>query len=640
LGKNLADGSGRVHLQSFTQALLEDLRALALMLEEGRIESGPRRIGAEQELFLVDPAMHPATRALEVLDAVDDPRVTTELGLFNLEINLSPLDFGGDCLSRMEREADELLGKLARAARSLDTRVLLTGILPTLKTKHLSLDAMTPFPRYRELNRVTVEHRGGLLRLQIQGLDALSLVHDNVMCEASNTSFQIHFQVAPNEFAPLYNVAQAITAPLVAVAANSPVFLHHRLWHETRLALFQQSIDSRSANRRARRARPRVVFGDRWIEGSVLEVFRDDIARFPVFLPTAVNESAMELLDRGELPPLSALRVHNGTVYRWNRPCYGLHDGRPHLRIEHRALPSGPTLIDEMANAAFFFGLMCAVPEAYGDITRAMKFDDAASNFAVAARYGLGARFRWVEGRPVPADALILEELLPLARDGLRSGGIRDEDVDRYLDVMEERVRSGRTGSQWAFDSLAAFGDTMRIDERHRALASAMYERSLEGRPVHEWELAEPPATNDLRHDCRYVEQIMTTDLFTVRPDDLVDLAASLMDWEHIRHVPVEDEKGHLVGLVSHRQLLRLLGRKLQGDSNPVPVREIMRADPITVRPETTTQEAISRMRVHRVSCLPVVDADGRLAGIVSERDFMQVTAGLLDELLGDGSAS
>jgi CBS domain-containing protein len=496
------------------------------------------------------------------------------------------------------------------------------------------MESMIEEERYLQLNRTMLAHRGNVFSMAIKGLDELRISHDNVMFEACNTSFQIHFQVGAERFARLYNLAQAIAGPVLAAAVNSPVFLQHRLWSETRIALFEQAVDSRSEAHLARQAKPRVVFGDRWVRSSVLEIFREDVARFRVILSTDSVESPLEALDRGRLPELRALRLHNGTIYRWNRPCFGVRDGRPQLRIEFRALPAGPTVLDEMANAALFFGLMIALSEEHKDITKVMSFDDAKNNFMMASRYGLKARLHWLGGEMSAAHKLILNRLLPMARDGLRARSVRAGDVDRYLGVIEERTRSGQTGSQWAFDSLAGMEKDSRVEERCRALSAGMYTRHLEGRPVHSWSLADLDSYVDWRDSYRRVSQVMTKDLFTVGPEDLVDLAANLMDWEHIRHVPVEDNNGRLVGLVSHRQLLRLVARGGSKKQAPVAIREIMTTGPITVTPGTPTLEAISLMRERRVSCLPVVDQDDKLVGIVTERDFINAAAKLFESEL------
>jgi CBS domain-containing protein/gamma-glutamylcysteine synthetase len=632
--QEIRDRSDPESMRTFMRALLEDVRALERMLEGEWFETGVRRIGAEQEMFLVDRALRPANRALTLLDELPRSFFTTELGQFNLELNLTPLVFQKDCLAELHRELDTRLAEVRDVAAKHGVRVLLTGILPTLEKRHLGLDSMTPIPRYYQLNQIMRGVRGGEFRTYIKGLDEFQTKHDNVMLEACNTSFQLHFQVGPGEFAMLYNVAQLATAPVLAAAVNSPVLLRHRLWHETRVALFQQSVDTRSETHAQRGGRARVNFGDHWIEHSILEIFREDVARYRVLIATDLEESPLQRLDRGEVPELKALRLHNGTIYRWNRPCYGIANGRAHLRIEARALPAGPSVLDEVANAAFFFGLMCALSDEYGDPKDKMPFDDAKANFMAAARYGLHARLHWFGGKTVGADELISKELLPLAKRGLLSRGIDVGDVERYLDVIARRVESGRTGAQWMLDSLEAMEGEARPDERYRSLTATMLAHQWAGEPVHSWPLAEVESSADARDSYRTVGQFMTTDLFTVHPEDLIDLAASVMDWEHLRHVPVEDHEGHLVGLVTHRQLLRQVS---QGQSSrPVAVREIMRPDPVTVTPETTTIEALELMRQSKLGCLPVLQ-DGKLVGLVTESDFIDVSARLLDEWLRQG---
>ncbi|MET0626005.1 MAG: glutamate-cysteine ligase family protein [Pyrinomonadaceae bacterium] len=620
--------------RAFMRAMLNDLRALEQMLDAGRFEEGVRRVGAEQEMFLVDRHMGPAFVAPEVIKAVRDSRLTTEIARFNLEANLTPRDFAGDCFRRMEEEIVEVIGLVRGGARPLGAEVLLAGILPTLRNSDLCLESITPNPRYLALNDAVMKMRGGRINVHIKGVDEVNVSSDNIMTLASNTSFQVHVQSAPREFVSLYNWAQAVTAPVLAAAVNSPLWLGNRLWQETRIALFQHSADARSAAQQARGFPTRVGFGDRWLEGSVLELFREDIARFRVILTADTDEEALEVLARGGVPKLKALQLHNGTVWWWNRACYGVSEGVPHLRIENRVLPSGPTPVDEVANAAFFAGLLMALPSEHGDVCRKMSFHDAKANFVNAARLGLGAQFNWFDGKTHTAGSLILEHLLPLARAGLKSRGVDSEDVERYLGTVEERVRSGQTGAQWALKSMEALGEKGTRDMRQRSLAEAMFERQQANDPVHRWAPINPEVPADWRESYRTVGQFMSTDLFTVRPDDLVDLAASLMDWQHVRHVPVEDEDGRLVGLLSHRDLLRLLSRRGTGHlSEPVTVRDIMKADPVTVAPQTPTLEAIGLMRARGVGCLPVVEA-GALVGIVTAHDFLDASARLFEERL------
>ncbi len=625
------EGAGR---RSFTKALLRDLRALEEMLREGRIEADTRRIGAEQEMFLVDRAGHPAPLATGMLAGIDDPRFTTELARFNLEANLSPLVFGGRCLSAMEEELGEVLGIARRRARELGGDVVLAGILPTIRKSDLDLANMTPVPRYRALNEAMARLRGGTWEFRIRGIDDLDVRHDSIMVEACNASFQVHFQVGAEEFARFYNIAQVVAAPVLAVAVNSPLLFGRRLWKETRIALFQQAIDTRSPTEHLRETLPRVSFGRRWVRESVLELFQEDIARFRSLLAGKVDEDPFAVLAEGGTPSLQALRLHNGTIYRWNRACYGVTGGRPHLRIENRILPAGPTPRDEVANAAFWLGLISGIAAEVGDVTREISFDDAKANFNAAARQGLAAQFTWFGGETLPAGDLVLRRLLPLAREGLLAGGVDPGEADLYLGVVRERVEEDRTGAQWMLRSLAGFGEKGTGAERMAALVAAMAARQEAGDPVARWQPADLAEGGGWKRHYLKVEQYMSTDLVTVDEDEPVDLVAQLMDWQKVRHVPVEDAAGRLVGLVSYRALLRLLARGgVDPAGEPVAVAEVMTRNPVTATPETSTLEAIDRMRRAGVGCLPVVK-DGRLVGMITGRDFMEIARELLERKL------
>lgn len=623
--------------QEFMKALLTEVNALEKMLDAGLVESGIRRIGAEQEMFLIDKAHKPTLQAMEILDAIGDDRFTHELGLFNLEANLDPHLLGGDCLRVMEHEAQDLYRKARLTAARFDCDIALVGILPTLTKDNLDLESMVPTPRYYALNEAIRALRGDEFQFTINGIDQLVFKHDNVMLEAFNTSFQVHFQVSPENFAKNYNIAQAITAPLLAAAVNSPILLGRRLWHETRIAVFEHSIDTRSETHQERGLKPRVHFGDRWLENSVTEIFKEDIARFRVVLTTDTEEDPIGMIDRGVMPALNALRLHNGTVYRWNRPCYGVHNNVPHLRIENRVIPSGPTVIDEVANAAFFYGMMAGMTEKVSDIRDHLRFDDAKSNFLTAARDGIRAQMDWFNDTHLPARQLILEQLLPLAREGLQEAGIDKDDIDRYLGVLHDRVSMRRTGSRWALESLEEMKGEGTLDQRLRCIVSSMVEQQSSGTPVFKWKLAKYCEKQDWRDSYRTVGQFMTQDLFTVRPDDIVDFVASLMDWRHIRHIPVEDDEGKLIGLVSHRALLRLMAQGRVGKDCNVTVKEIMDPDPFTVHPDTQTVEAIRLMRDKHLTCLPVT-RNQKLVGVVTEHDLIVVASRLLESrLAGDG---
>jgi CBS domain-containing protein/gamma-glutamylcysteine synthetase len=616
--------------------VLDDLRVLEQILRDGMIESGVRRLGAEQELFLVDRNWRPANAALPLLEAVDDPRFTTELGQFNLEVNLDPLEYGGKCLSRLEQNVDNAVGKLRKVASEQDIEVVLTGILPTLRKSDLVLENMTPLPRYRALNRAMNALRGGTYELHIKGLDELLLTHDSVMLEACNASFQVHFQVDADEFANLYNIAQVAAGPVLAAAVNSPMLFGRQLWRETRIALFQQSVDTRSSIDFLRERSPRVTFGRNWIRESVLELFQEDISRFRALVTSDVESDSAAEMARGEIPKLKALCLYNGTVYRWNRACYGVTDGKPHLRIENRVLPSGPTVQDEVANAAFWFGLIGALASKYEDITQMIHFEDARMNFRTASRLGLDAHYVWFNGESMPAVQLICDRLLPMAREGLVQRGIDEGDADRYLGIVDRRVSRGRTGAQWMVQSLAGMRGQGNTAERLNALTGAIVARQKSGEPVAEWDLARISEGGGWKKNYTKVEQYMTSDLFTVSEDESLDLVASVMEWKRIRHVPVEDQNHRLVGLISYRSLLKLLARGVDPETRrQVAVTELMKRDPVTIEPDASTLEAINLMRQHRVSCLPVVRNE-RLVGLITERDLMDVAAELLEEQLRD----
>lgn len=632
--KTLSAEADKATLRRFTQHVLGDLRALEQIMADGLIEHDVRRIGAEQEMFIVDGRWRPALAARDVLAALGDRHFTTEIALFNLEANLDPLVFGGDCLRRMETALDGLVAQARAAAAPQGLDIVLAGILPTLRKSDLGMESMVPEPRYYALASALDRLRGGAFEFHIKGVDELILQHESVMLEACNTSFQTHFQVAPSEFPNLYNVAQVAVGPVLAAACNSPLLFGRRLWHETRIALFQQSIDTRSSMDHLRERSPRVTFGSRWVRRSVLELYREDVGRFRALLAADLTEDPFAVLAAGQTPKLQALTLHNSTVYRWNRACYGVTDGKPHLRIENRVMPAGPTVLDEVANAALWFGVVCGLSDAHPDITAVMRFDDARMNFRVAARHGLRAQFHWLGHETIPAQTLICDRLVPLAAEALASRGIDAADVERYLGVVDRRVRAGVNGAEWvlrSFDGMAPYGS---LGARLNAITAAMIARQKEGKPVHEWEPARLDEGGSWQYSFHKVEQYMTTDLFTVHEDEPIELVANLMDWERIRHVPVEDHAHRLVGLVSYRTLLRLLGSGLdRAGVAGTPVSEVMHRDPITVPPEMPTLEAIRLMHERQVGCLPVVK-NGQLIGIVTQGDFMDVARDLLEAKL------
>jgi CBS domain-containing protein/gamma-glutamyl:cysteine ligase YbdK (ATP-grasp superfamily) len=622
--------------RAFMRALLTDLRAFEKMLADGMFERGVSRIGAEQEIFLVDGTYQPAPGALKIIEGVRDGHVTTELGMFNLEMNADPQPFAGKGIAQMEAQLAALFEKVRAAADDLGMQPVLAGILPTIAKTDLGLENMVPSPRYQTLNRVMNAARGEAYDFSIKGIDELVVKHDSVMVEACNASFQVHLQLAePERFAHFYNLAQLLLAPVLAVGTNSPVLFGRRLWAETRIALFEQACDIRTPGLHLRDQVGRVSFGRDWLRGGAVDLYKENITRFRALVGTDSHEDALLALEAGRVPELKALRLHNGTIYRWNRACYGISEnGKPHLRIELRILPSGPTIADEVANGAFWLGLMSEMSATIEDIPARIDFDHAQTNFYTAAREGLASRFTWLDGEEVLAQTLVLEKLLPLAQAGLDRAGVDSHDSARYLGIIERRVRTMRTGSRWMLQSLAGMKERGNLGGRLTALVAAMIARQKTDRVVSDWERARLDENDSARTGHQKVSQYMTTDIFTVRPDDPIEFLAELMGWERIRHVPVEDEKGRLVGLVSYRAVLRhlteLAKHPRENGALSAPVSDLMRKELITVTPDTPTLDAIGLMRRHRIGCLPVVQ-DGHIVAILTEEDFVGIASKVLE---------
>lgn len=627
------DEGRRVYLRS----LLRDVEALEIMLSRGMLESGVRRIGAEQEAAIIDESGAPAPIAEEILARLPDNAFTTELGRFNIEMNMEPIEFGGFALRDLEHQIHAHLGQARAVAREHDSLIALVGILPSLTKSNLTIDNISDRPRYHAMNAALTRMRGGPYTLNISGVDDLVVSHDNIMLESCNTSFQVHFQVDPDNFSRWYNLAQVASAPVLAASVNSPVLLGRKLWRETRIALFQQSIDTRGSKSSMRHFPPRVSFGQDWVREGVLELFKEDISRFKPLFHEIPDEDPLEALEEGRIPKLMSLRLFNGTVYRWNRACYGILNGKPHLRIENRILPSGPTPIDEVANAALWLGFVRWLYDNVEDITEIMEFDDVSQDFLIAARHGLDAQLHWLDGETHPARELLVTKVIPRAAEGLLASGIDPSDVHRYMGVIDARVRSGNTGAAWILKSLSAAKTSESSAQVLARISSGIAERQLHNAPVHTWA---PLESDEFKGDKRHVDkvgQFMTTDLFTVHENDIVDLVTNLMDWKHLRRIPVEDDDHALVGLVTHRDLIRhlaRLGRKGDDqDDIAAPVSTIMKRDIITVTPDTSSFEAFKLLQEHNIGCLPVVD-DGRLVGIITEYDFMRIAEPMLHRFL------
>ncbi len=626
--------SNQKQLNNFTKYLLRDVQALEKMLKDGWFNSSPIHIGAEQEMCLVDENYKPSPKSFEILRDLKDSTFTTELAKFNLEANIDPLVYEKDCFSRLEQNLDALLAKVRKVAAEHHSDIVLTGILPTIRKFDLDLDNLTPLDRYFALVKAINKLRGKVYELRIAGIDELNIKHDSAMLEACNTSFQVHLQIAPDDFVRKYNAAQVLMAPVMALASNSPMLFGKRLWKETRVALFQQSVDTRITSEHLRDRSPRVTFGNQWLKNSIIELYKEDIVRFKVMLMTDIEEDVFKSLDEGKTPHLRALMIHNSTVYRWNRPCYGISpNGKPHLRIENRCLPSGPTVIDEVANSAFWVGLMSVFDEHHTDIPMKMDFDDAKSNFVATARLGMDTQINWFNDKKYPVSELIQKELLPMAREGLEKNNVDKKDIDRYLDVIKERNDSRKTGASWILKSFAKLSKTTSKEELSIGITASILKNQKLGKPIHTWDLASLEDINSWQHSTLLAEEFMTTDLFTIIKDDIPEMVAEIMDWQKIRYMPVEDEKGRLIGLISSRILLRYFSRLNKGELSEVKtIKDLMISNPIHISPETRVMEAMNIMQEKKIGCLPVVKNE-KLIGIITEENFLNITASLLNRL-------
>jgi gamma-glutamyl:cysteine ligase YbdK (ATP-grasp superfamily) len=486
---------GERDYQRFAGRLEECLSALGRLLQRPGFGAGPATIGAELELFLVDGAARPLPHNQAIRAAAADPRVTLELNRFNLELNATPVLLAGRPFAALGGELNVLLDRVATAARQHAGRPALIGILPTLSRADLGPGAVTDVPRYRALNSGLRRLRQEPFRIQITGQDRLDLASGDVAMEGANSSFQIHLRVDPAGFTRTYNAIQLATAPALAVSGNSPTFLGHRLWEETRIAVFKQSVDDRHGHGPRRRP-ARTALGTGWLRGGALDLFTQSVRQHQPVLPVLSDPAARAGRAGRQAPPLDELRLHQGTVWPWNRAIYDPAAGG-HLRIEIRALPAGPTVIDMLANAAFLIGLSLWLAGQDPQWTYALPFERADHGFHRAAQHGLSARLSWPAGHRdqirTLAAAKLVAELVPAARQGLVEAGVDAEEADGLLEVISARAASGQTGAAWQRATLAA---AERHHDRQRALA-IMLDRYLQcaetGLPVHTWPIARYP---------------------------------------------------------------------------------------------------------------------------------------------------
>ncbi len=601
----------------FYQNILDDLDAFQFLLDNGWIEDNENTIGAEQEICIIDRDYQPFCKSLDLLDLIDDDHYTNELALYNLEINLDPEPLTGDCFQKVEKDLQLLYEKGQAAARQRAGHLFLTGILPTLQYRHLQFDHMTPIDRYKLISDTLLKMRGENFEILLQGVDDFNVSLNSVLFEACNTSFQTHLQISPRHFAERFNWSQMIAGPVLAVATNSPMLFGRELWAETRIALFKQSLDTRGKSNPIRKKIPRVYFGDDWVGNSPVELWKKSVMAFPLLLKTKDDSNWKEQVEKGICPKLSSIRLHTGTTYNWNRLCYGVANNSPHIRIECRYLPAGPTIVDEIANFAFWIGLMKGQPEELSTFWQKTDFRIAKDNFIRAARTGINTTFNWL-GKPRWAEELLLEELLPLAKKGLEKSGVNSVTTGKYLGIIEQRVLSHQTGAEWQIQNFRSLTHKHNPSVVAKLLTAASLDYQNHNIPVHDWQpIAKAPVYPVGKAET--IEHLMNTSVFSIHRKLSVRVAQKVMDWGQFNHLPVEDDQGHLCGILSTNDL------KAAAEIHAgLLVEDLMTSELLTAKPTDTLQQATHLMKSNNINCLPVM-YNGKLVGIFTNTDLFKL---------------
>ncbi len=475
--------------QQYREKLRTCLDVFARMLGESKFDFERPLTGLEIEFNLIDGHHDPAMRNAEVLNAIANDDFQTELGQFNIEINVKPRSLIGSSAAELEQELRASLNDAESRASSAGAHIVMIGMLPTLTPEHLTADSFSVNPRYQLINEQIFAARGEDLRISIDGPERLTTYADTIAPEAACTSVQYHLQVSPQDYAATWNAAQCIAGVQLALGANSPFLFGKELWRETRVALFEQATDTRPQELKEQGVRPRVWFGERWIT-SVFDQFEENVRYFPALLPVCDPENPVEVLDRGDTPKLAELRMHNGTIYRWNRPVYDVFRGKPHLRVENRVLPAGPTVVDVLANGAFYYGTLRALVEQDRPLWSQMSFSAAFDNFEAGARRGIDAQLFWPGLGEVPASELVLRRLLPLAHRGLASWGVDSAISDRLLGIIERRCTTHQNGAEWQARTFHRIDEQRQPLDRRDALREMLrryVEHMHSNEPVHTW---------------------------------------------------------------------------------------------------------------------------------------------------------
>lgn len=609
--------------KKFLYHLLNDVQALDKMVQKDMFEKNIIRIGAEQEFCIVNNHFRPSKKSLEILKKINDDHFTTEISLFNLEINLDPIVLENKCFSELENNINNYLKLASEAAESIENnKIILTGILPSIRKKDANIKNITPLDRYRTINNALARMRGDDFKVLIKGIDELYIKSKSILFESFNTSFQVHLQIPLNEIIDKYNWAQMIAGPVLSVISNSPLLLGRELWSETRIAVFQQSIDTRNTSYHLREQKPRVSFGADWVKDNITNVYKDDISRYTAILSADNYSNSLLELENGEIPSLNALNLHNSTLYKWNRLCYGVTNGKPHFRIENRYIPSGPTVKDEIANTMFWIGLMQGMPNEYKEIWKQIPFKDARGNFIKAARTGIDTYFNWFD-KGISAKKLLKKVLLPIAKEGLKKANIDAKDIKYYLGIIKDRINTNQTGSKWIVRNYRALKSELSNDEANVTLTSAIYNRQKLGIPVSKWDGVHIKEGFGIPNLYDKIRKVMTTELFVVFEGDPIQLVLSIMNWKKINHIPVVNTSNRIVGMIT--QKIAKAAIDLQNDDDLLSAKQIMKKVTIKVDPDTTIEHAKSIMTSLQLDYLPVIE-DEELIGIFTKSDLNRIT--------------
>jgi hypothetical protein len=475
--------------QRYREKLRSCLDVFARMLGESKFDFERPMTGLEIEFNLVDANQDPAMLNASVLAAIADDDFQTELGQFNIEINVPPRSLIGSAAEELETELRASLNNAEASAKTAGAHIVMIGMLPTLTPEHLTMESLSANPRYKLINEQIFAARGEDLHIVIDGPERLATYADTIAPEAACTSVQFHLQVSPPDYAGTWNAAQSIAGVQLSLGANSPFLFGKELWRETRIALFEQATDTRPQELKEQGVRPRVWFGERWIT-SVFDQFEENVRYFPALLPVCEDEDPAAVLARGDTPRLGELRMHNGTIYRWNRPVYDVFRGKPHLRVENRVLPAGPTVVDILANGAFYYGVLRALIEQDRPLWSQMSFAAAFDNFEAGARHGIDAHLYWPGLGDVPATELVLRRLLPLAHQGLAAWGVDSTISDRLLGIIEGRCTSHQNGAEWQARTFHQIDDQRQPLDRRDSLREMLrryVEHMHSNEPVHTW---------------------------------------------------------------------------------------------------------------------------------------------------------